>query len=59
MTAFEKLLAIYGTHEKLAKAFKVKTQAMTYWKKNGVPAIRAKQVEKVTKGEVTMIDVLG
>jgi len=58
MTAFQKLLKYYGTHEKIAKAFKVKTQAITYWKVNGIPSDRAIEVEKKTKGAVTAMDVL-
>lgn len=58
MTAYEKLHQIYGTQEAIAKAFKVERNTVTFWKKNGIPAIRAKQVEKITKGKVTILDVI-
>jgi len=58
MTAFEKLHKHFGTHEKIAQAFGVKPQAMTYWKREGVPTDRAMEVEKKTKGKVTALDVL-
>ena len=58
MSAFEKLHQIYGTQEAIAKAFKVKRQTVGVWKKSGIPAKRAKQVEKVTKGKVTILDVI-
>ena len=58
MTAFEKLHKYFGTHEKIAQAFGLKTQAMTYWKREGVPTDRAQEVEKVTKGKVTILDVI-
>lgn len=57
MTAFEKLHKHFGTHEAIAKAFGVKTQAMTYWKREGIPKDRAQEVEKITKGKVTILDV--
>ncbi len=59
MTAFEKLHQIYKTQEGIAKALKVKRQTVSLWKKNGVPIHRAKQIEKVTKGLVTILDVVG
>lgn len=58
MTAFEKLHKYFGTHELIAKAFGLKTQAITYWKVSGIPADRALEVEKLTKGQVTALDVL-
>ena len=58
MTAYEKLHEIYGTQEKIAKAFKVTRNAITIWKRTGIPAIRAAEVEKVTKGKVTILDVI-
>jgi GTP1/Obg family GTP-binding protein len=58
MTAFEKLHGIYKTQEGIAKAFKVTRQTIGLWKRDGVPAIRAAEVEKVTKGKVTILDVI-
>lgn len=58
MTAFEKLHKIYGTQEAIAKAFKVRRQTVGQWKKTGIPAIKAKMVEKITKGQVTILDVI-
>ena len=58
MTPFEKLHKFYGTHEKIAQVFGIKTQAITYWKKNGIPFSYAAEVEKVTKGKVTILDVI-
>ena len=58
MTAFEKLHDYYKTHEAIAFAFKMKPQAVTYWKKFGIPTERALEVERKTKGFVTAMDVL-
>lgn len=58
MTAYEKLHNIYKTQEAIAAAFKLTRQGVGYWKKNGIPSDRAKEVEKVTKGKVTILDVI-
>lgn len=58
MSAFQKLHDIYKTQDAIAKAFKVKRQTVGLWKKDGIPAIRAAQVEKITKGKVTILDVI-
>ena len=59
MTAFEKLHDIYKTQDAIAKAFKVKRQTVGLWKRDGIPAIRAKEVQRITKGKVTILDVIG
>ena len=58
MTAFDKLHEIYRTHDAIAKAFKVKRQTVGVWKSKGIPSKRAAQVEKITKGRVTILDVI-
>ena len=58
MTAFEKLYAIYKTHDAIADAFKLTRQGVGFWKKKGIPNDRALEIEKVTKGKVTALDVL-
>lgn len=58
MTVFEKLHKYFRTHEAIAKAFKIRRQGVTYWKKNGIPTNRALEIEKKTAGEITALDVL-
>ena len=58
MTAFEKLYKYFKTHEAIAKAFKMERQNVTYWKQNGIPTDRAIEVQKKTKGAVSVMDVL-
>lgn len=58
MKAFDKLHQLYGTQEAIATAFKLTRQGVGIWKRRGIPASRALQVEKVTKGQVTALDVL-
>lgn len=58
MTAFQKLHDIYKTQEAIAEVFNLTRQAVGIWKKKGIPASRALEIEKVTKGKVTAMDVL-
>jgi len=58
MTAFEKLHKIYGTQDAIASAFKLTRQGVGFWKRRGIPSARAAEVEKVTKGKVTILDVI-
>jgi len=58
MTAFKKLHDYFKTHDKIAEVFNVERQAVTHWKRDGIPAKRALEVEKKTKGAVTAMDVL-
>ena len=58
MFAYKKLKKIYGTDDAIAVAFGITHQAVTYWKKKGIPLSRAVSVEKITKGAVTAADVL-
>lgn len=58
MLAYKKLLKLYGTNAEIARIFKISPQAITYWKKHGVPLGQAVRVEKITKGAVTAADVL-
>jgi DNA-binding transcriptional regulator YdaS (Cro superfamily) len=58
MKAFDKLHEIYKTQEAIAAVFKLTRQGVGIWKRKGIPASRALQVEKLTKGQVTALDVL-
>jgi hypothetical protein len=57
-TVFEKLHEHYKNHEAIAKAFKMTHQGVSLWKKNGIPANRALEIEKKTLGVITAMDVL-
>jgi len=58
MTVFEKLHKIYKTHDAIAEAFNLTRQGVGSWKRKGIPADRALEVERVTRGKITAIDVL-
>ena len=57
-TVFEKLHDHYKNHDAIAKAFNMTRQAVTIWKQKGIPANRALEVEKKTRGAITAMDVL-
>jgi hypothetical protein len=57
-SAFDKLHDYYKTHDAIAAAYKVTRQNITLWKKNGIPANRALEIENKTGGKVTAMDVL-
>jgi len=57
-TAFDKLHDYYKTHDAIARAFKITRQAVTVWKKNGIPTNRALDIEKRTRGAISAMDVL-
>lgn len=57
-TVFDKLHDYYKTHEAISKAFDMSRQAVTLWKRNGIPVNRALEVEKKTRGAITAMDVL-
>ena len=56
--SYNKLKVIYPTDDLMAEAFGVTRQNILNWKTNGIPAGRALEVEKKTKGKVTAMDVL-
>ena len=58
MKSIVKLKELLGSDDNIANAFNIKRQAVIYWKKHGIPASRSLQVEKITKGKITAIDVL-
>ena len=58
MNAFQKLHDYYKTHDAIAAAFKMERTNVTAWKKNGIPANRALEIEKKTRGKITAMDVL-
>ena len=57
-TVFERLHEIYKTHDAIASAFKMTRNNVTAWKQNGIPANRALEIEKKTRGAITAMDVL-
>jgi len=57
-TVFQKLHDYYKTHDAIALAFNMERTNVTAWKKNGIPANRALEIEKKTRGAITAMDVL-
>lgn len=48
----------FGGQMVLAETLGVDKSAVTQWKKDGVPAFRAVQIEKLTNGKFKAVDIL-
>jgi DNA-binding transcriptional regulator YdaS (Cro superfamily) len=48
----------FGSGAKLAKAVGLDPMAVTQWKKRGIPPKRAKQIERLTNGDVKASSLL-
>lgn len=53
----DKILQHFGSQEALAKACDVSPQAVSKWQRSGIPADRAIQIEKLTKGAFRALDI--
>lgn len=58
MSTFEKLVKHFGSAAAIAEHYGVKYETVRLWKHNGLPAIRALDFERDTKGKVTIREVL-
>jgi DNA-binding transcriptional regulator YdaS (Cro superfamily) len=56
-TALDKAAELLGGQSELALALDVTSMAISQWKKRGVPAERAVQIEQVTKKKVKRSDL--
>ena len=54
-----KLIDLFGTQTNLAHHIGVEPMAISQWKKRGsIPLKRAKQIEKITLGQITVADII-
>lgn len=58
VTPADKLLLIYGSRSKAAKALGVAYETVRLWCLNGIPIGAALRVEKKTRGEITAEQVV-
>jgi len=58
MTAFDKLVKHFGSQAEIAEHYNVSGETVRLWKHNGLPANRALDFERDTKGAVTIREVL-
>lgn len=58
MSAFDKLVKFFGSQAALADHYGVSGETVRLWKHNGLPANRALDFERDTKGAVTIREVL-
>ena len=57
MESLNKAIKHFGSQTKLAEALGLTAMAVTQWKKRKVPLEAAKEIERVTNGEVTKYDL--
>ena len=57
MNAISKAIRFFGTQRRFAESLNVSPQAITKWKKSGVPAQRVLEVERATQGTVTRYEL--
>ncbi len=58
-SVFQRLVSHFDSQSAMARAFNVTPQAVSRWKKLGVPADRALDAETLTKGAIPAREVLG
>lgn len=55
----KKVIEYFGGKAKLACALGVERAAVSWWLRNGLPANRAVQIERLTNGEFKAVDITG
>lgn len=56
-TALENAIEAFGGSRRLAEALDVVPMTVSQWKRRGVPAERAVEIERATGGKVTRYDL--
>lgn len=52
MSNLQQAIQYFGTQAKLAQALDIGSMAITQWKHRGVPPMRAKQIERLSNGNI-------
>jgi len=55
----EKIIEHFGNKVGLANALNVDKSAVSQWLKDGLPAARAIEIEKLTEGKFKALDIVG
>ena len=56
--ALNKAIKFFGSQRQMAIALGIEPMTVTHWKRQGMPAKRAVQIEQVTNGHVTRKELL-
>jgi DNA-binding transcriptional regulator YdaS (Cro superfamily) len=56
--AFKAAVDYFGSQGKMAKALGIEPMTVSMWKKRGLPAYRAVEIERMTLGKVTRAELL-
>jgi DNA-binding transcriptional regulator YdaS (Cro superfamily) len=59
LQVYNKIISHFGSHANLARALGVSRVAVTLWRKEGIPAQRAIEIEKITGGKFKAVDIQG
>ncbi len=55
----EKVIEFFGSKSAMAKALGVDPAAVSGWLANGLPPARAIQIEKVSRGRLLAVEIVG
>lgn len=55
----QELIKHFGNKRRMAIALGVDAAAVAWWARNGLPALRAIQIERITKGKFKAVDIEG
>lgn len=56
--AFAATIDYFGSQAKLAEALGVTPMTVSQWKRHGIPPKRAAEIERLTQGKVTRLELL-
>ena len=55
----QELIKHFGNKRRMAIALGVDAAAVAWWTRNGLPALRAIQIERLTNGKFKAVDIEG
>lgn len=55
---FDEICNYFGNQARLAKALNVTRVAVSIWKREGIPAARAIEIEKLTEGRFKAVEII-
>ena len=58
MDVLDQLAKKFGSYAGVARKFKVTREAIRQWETKGIPADRALEIQELTRGEISAMDVL-
>lgn len=56
---FEQIVAFFGSRSEMARRLNVDRAAVTQWSKDGLPPLRAIEIELISYGKFKAVDIAG